>query len=82
MQLLLFGIRKYEFPPNLPGGVTDTVLLDGWLEVKIDPQVFDCTWLIKTELENVLTRVCYHPATLASLSHIENTILDTVRNKN
>ena len=76
MHLLLLGIRKYEFPPN---GVSDCILLDGWLEIKIDPQVFDCVFTIKAELENMLTRVCHQPAQLMSLSHIENQILDTIK---
>ena len=47
--------------------------------MKIDAQVFDCTWAVKTELENILTRVCYHPPTMTSLTNIENSILDVVR---
>lgn len=63
-----------------PGGVlTETILLDGWLEVLVDAQVFDCTWLIKTELENILTRVCHQPATLTTLAPVEMSVLETVR---
>jgi len=74
MQLLLFGVRRYEFRRH-----SDTIKLDGWLEIRIDPQVFDCVWVIKTELENILTRVCYQPQTLGTLSQIETGLLETVK---
>ncbi len=41
----------------------------------MDPKVFDCTWLVKTELENILTKVCHQPATLGTLTPIELTVL-------
>ncbi|KAI2810806.1 ATP-dependent RNA helicase A [Blomia tropicalis] len=81
MQLLLFGIRRYEFPP-VPQGenvINDTVLLDGWLEVRIDPKVFDCCLLIKSELENILIQVCDKPETLNSLSHIQTSVVECIR---
>ncbi|KAH9424366.1 ATP-dependent RNA helicase A [Dermatophagoides pteronyssinus] len=78
LQLLLFGIKSFEFPPNPEGinTIADTVLLDGWIEIKIDPEVFDYIWQIKTEFEQLLTRVCKNPDYVKN--ELDITILNSV----
>lgn len=78
LQLLLFGIKSFEFPVNVDGvnTVTDTVLLDGWIEIKIDPELFDYIWQIKTEFEQLLTRVCKNPDYVKN--ELDTTVLNSV----
>ncbi|KAH7642753.1 dosage compensation regulator [Dermatophagoides farinae] len=78
LQLLLFGIKSFEFPPNIDGvnTVADTVLLDGWIEIKIDPELFDYIWQIKTEFEQLLTRVCKNPD--YAKNELDTTVLNSV----
>lgn len=83
LQLLLFGVKRCELPKSNSnaGGdkFTNTVLLDGWIEVQIDPMVFDYIFVIKSELENILARVCISPKNLNSLTHVESLIVRTVK---
>lgn len=90
LQLLLFGVRNYEFPNEGGGGggtesgttkaaPRDTILLDGWLEIRIDAQVFDTTWVLKEEMEKMLLKVCDSPGSLKGLSTIEESVLETVK---
>lgn len=77
LQLLLFGTKIYEFPPNLPGAsVTDTVVLDGWIEIKIDADVFDYIWQLKTEFERLLRKICYKPE--CDLNELDSKVLKAI----
>nr|SZF06516.1 dosage compensation regulator [Psoroptes ovis] len=85
LQLLLFGIRTFEFPPPPPQSSTrtneeiiynDTVILDGWIELKIDAEVFDYIWLIKTEFVQLLSRVCENPDYVKT--ELDTTVLNSM----
>lgn len=92
LHFLLFGVKKFEYVPpaldtKIPGveqalfelrDDSSTTLLDGWLEVQLEAQLFDSIWAIKAELENLLARVCLKPN--YSYSPIEMEIVTTVQN--
>lgn len=55
------------------------VVLDGWLEISLDPRVFDCVWVVKGEMETILAKFCSGPGILSDFSAVEKDILDTIR---
>lgn len=78
LHLLLLGVRKFEFP-----AVTDvnlnTIILDSWIEIKVDPEVFDFVLQIKTEFESLLSRVCEYSSQLDTPTQLDTSVLNTVK---
>lgn len=52
LHLLLFGVKRFV------GLANDIILLDGWIEIKIDPEILEYIIELKTGFEQLLTCVC------------------------